>query len=162
VTFEPNGVYGHPDHIAISQFTTAAVVAAADPYYPESTTETPHRVSKLYYRCFTQGSRQLFEAAFGDVLMNVEGTTRRFVGWPEWAVTTKIDAYSYWPQVWQAVLCHQSQLLCYKKLKDLPTENHRDLWGNQTYYRAFSLVNGGRNLERDFFVGLRPKSDREH
>ena len=30
VTFGPDGAYGHPDHIAISQFTTAAIVAAAD------------------------------------------------------------------------------------------------------------------------------------
>lgn len=29
VTFGPDGAYGHPDHIAISQFTTAAIVAAA-------------------------------------------------------------------------------------------------------------------------------------
>ncbi len=31
VTFGPDGGYGHPDHIAISQFATAAIVAAADP-----------------------------------------------------------------------------------------------------------------------------------
>ena len=30
ITFDPNGAYGHPDHIAICQFTTAAVLAAAD------------------------------------------------------------------------------------------------------------------------------------
>ena len=31
VTFGPDGAYGHPDHIAISQLTTAAIVAAANP-----------------------------------------------------------------------------------------------------------------------------------
>src|SRR5690242_17932013 len=30
VTFGPDGAYGHPDHIAISQFTTAATLCAAD------------------------------------------------------------------------------------------------------------------------------------
>jgi len=34
VTFGPDGAYGHPDHIAISQFTSAAIVAAADPAFP--------------------------------------------------------------------------------------------------------------------------------
>ena len=29
LTFGADGAYGHPDHIAISQFTTAAIVAAA-------------------------------------------------------------------------------------------------------------------------------------
>src|SRR4051812_48711123 len=33
VTFGPEGAYGHPDHIAISQFTTAAVVCASDAGY---------------------------------------------------------------------------------------------------------------------------------
>jgi LmbE family N-acetylglucosaminyl deacetylase len=40
ITFDPNGAYGHPDHIAICQFTTAAVLAAADLGY--SNTYTPH------------------------------------------------------------------------------------------------------------------------
>src|SRR5215207_2179899 len=30
VTFSPDGAYGHPDHIALSQFTNAALVCAAD------------------------------------------------------------------------------------------------------------------------------------
>ena len=33
VTFGPDGAYGHPDHVAISQSTTAAIVAAADPAF---------------------------------------------------------------------------------------------------------------------------------
>ena len=33
VTFGPDGAYGHPDHIAISQFTTAAIVCASDAAY---------------------------------------------------------------------------------------------------------------------------------
>ncbi|MCZ2150174.1 MAG: PIG-L family deacetylase [Bryobacterales bacterium] len=33
VTFGPEGAYGHPDHIAISQFTTAAALCAADASY---------------------------------------------------------------------------------------------------------------------------------
>ena len=36
VTFEPNGGYGHPDHIAIHRHTVAAFHAAADPSrYPD-------------------------------------------------------------------------------------------------------------------------------
>src|SRR5437870_3645116 len=39
LTFDSFGAYGHPDHIAISQLSAAAIVQAAD----------THRVSKLYY-----------------------------------------------------------------------------------------------------------------
>ena len=51
LTFGPDGGYGHPDHIAISQFTTAAMIAAADPAFTTGGVEgeRPHAVSKLYY-----------------------------------------------------------------------------------------------------------------
>src|SRR5687767_1003331 len=57
VTFDPNGMYGHPDHVAISQLTTTAVMAAADPSYPGLTPGVPHRVAKLYYRAFVQAEQ---------------------------------------------------------------------------------------------------------
>ena len=43
----------------------------------------------------------------------------------------------------------------YKNLAALPAEHHRALWGVQEFYRAFSLVNGGRAHESDLFEGLR-------
>jgi LmbE family N-acetylglucosaminyl deacetylase len=49
VTFGPDGAYGHPDHIAISQTTTSVIVCAADPAYATSNGFRPHRVSRLYY-----------------------------------------------------------------------------------------------------------------
>ena len=51
--------------------------------------------------------------------------------------------------------CHVSQMSVYDKLRDLTPDLHEKLWGRQHYYRAFSLVNGGRALEHDLFEGLR-------
>ena len=51
VTFGPDGAYGHPDHIAICQFTTAA--PSWRPIRRSSARRRglpPHAVSKLYYR----------------------------------------------------------------------------------------------------------------
>jgi len=46
VSFDPNGGNLHPDHIAISRFTSDALGAAADPrWYPE--TGPPHEVARL-------------------------------------------------------------------------------------------------------------------
>jgi LmbE family N-acetylglucosaminyl deacetylase len=37
ITFDPNGYNAHPDHVAISRFTSDALAAAADPrWYPEA------------------------------------------------------------------------------------------------------------------------------
>jgi LmbE family N-acetylglucosaminyl deacetylase len=160
VTFDPWGFYGHPDHIAISQLASAAVVAAANPLYLEAP-GMAHQVSKLYYRAFTQAEQEAYEAAFGDLVMNVDGVERRSTTWPEWSLTTRIDTLAYWSQVWEAVTCHRTQLPGYQALRELPDEYHQQLWGTQTYYRAFSLVNGGRTFEDDLFAGVR-ESIRDH
>lgn len=153
VTFDPHGSYGHPDHIAISQFATAAIVAAADAgYLPQA--GHPHRVSKFYYMASTRAGMLAYQAAFGDLVMKIDGVERRDVSWEDWAITTKIDTRAYWRQVWQAVSCHHSQLPAYAALGQLPDESQAKLWGTQYFYRAFSLVNGGRQLETDLFAGL--------
>lgn len=155
VTFDPNGMYGHPDHIAISQLTTTAVMAAADPSYPDLILASPHRVAKLYYRAFGQAEQAAYEATFGRLVMPVDRVERRFTAWPEWAITTWIDISGYGEQVWQAIACHRSQVPNYQQLKARQAVDQARLWGRQSYYRAMSLVNGGREVEDDLFAGLR-------
>ena len=155
LTFGHDGLYGHPDHVAICQFATAAVVAAADESQPELLDRPAHRVAKLYYKAARQETIAAYEAAFGELVMEVDGQQRRSPGWASWLVTTSLDTSEYWEQVWEAVSCHRTQLPCYQALLELPAEHHRFVWGLQEYYRVFSLVNGGRRLEQDLFEGLR-------
>ncbi len=154
LTFDPAGAYGHPDHIAISQFATAAAVTAADPaYLPES--GPPHRASKFYYQVGSRTFLETYQAALGDLVMQIDGVERRAYGWEPWAVTTQIDTSAHWRTAWQAVACHRSQLPGYSNLAALPEAQHEALWGCQNFYRVFSTVNGGRAPERDLFAGLR-------
>lgn len=162
LTFDPSGVYGHPDHIAICQFTTAAISAAANPRYVDRAGQAPHQVRKLYYRAFSAAELAIYQQVFGDLVMTIDGVERRATGWPEWGITTRIDAVAHWQQVWQAVACHRSQLSAYQKFAALPPEQHRILWGNQTFYRALSLVNGGREIEVDLFAGIPDEADAKY
>jgi LmbE family N-acetylglucosaminyl deacetylase len=155
VTFDPHGSYGHPDHIAICQYTTAAVVAAADSSYTGGQAWPPHRVSKLYYMIETEENLAAYQAAFGQLVMQVDGQERRATGWPPWAVTTRIDTTLYQAQIWQAIICHRSQLPGYQALEALADKFRQTLWASQDFYRVFSLVNGGREVEKDLFEGLR-------
>jgi LmbE family N-acetylglucosaminyl deacetylase len=152
LTFGPEGAYGHPDHIAISQFTTAAVVEAAT---PGAQGEPGHAVAKLYYIAWPPGTWAAYQAAFKRLVARVDGVERQAAPWPEWAITTRLDTAEHWPAVWRAVQCHASQIAAYERLAELPDELHRELWGAQSYYRVSSLVNGGRELETDLFAGLR-------
>jgi LmbE family N-acetylglucosaminyl deacetylase len=161
VTFDPYGIYGHPDHIAICQFTTAAINAAANPNYLDRDEQAPHQVSKLYYRAWGASEAALYQRVFGDLVMTIDGEDRRATPWAEWAITTRIDATAHWQRVQAAVDCHRSQLAAYERFATLATEQQRTLWSTQTFYRALSLVNGGREAEHDLFAGISDKTDNE-
>lgn len=153
VTFAPDGAYGHPDHIAICQFTQAGIVRAADPEFPGD--HPPHAVAKLYYMAWTEPKWAAYQAAFKQLKTTIDGVDRYATPWADWAVTTVVDTTAYWSVAWEAISCHETQLAIYTKLADLPPEYHQSLWGSQEFYRAFSLVNGGRTRETDLFEGLR-------
>jgi LmbE family N-acetylglucosaminyl deacetylase len=156
LTFGPEGAYGHPDHIAISQLTTAAIVCAADPSFgAKSAIGEAHRVSKLYFIAWSQKKWTAYQTAMRKLVSKVDGEERQAVPWPDWAITTVIDTSLVWPAVWRAVSCHKSQMMMYRKLEELSEEHQRSLWGTQEFYRAFSDVNGGRAQESDLFEGLR-------
>jgi LmbE family N-acetylglucosaminyl deacetylase len=156
ITFAPDGAYGHPDHVAISQLTTASIVAAADPRYGGGRDLGPaHAVSKLYYLAWTATAWGAYQAAFKKLVSVVDGVERQATAWPEWAITTVIDTRAWWPTVWRSVSCHASQVGAYAPLKALEPAQHEALWGSQSFYRAFSLVNGGRRRESDLFEGIR-------
>jgi len=156
VTFAQDGAYGHPDHIAVCQFTGAACVLAADASYAAPGPPLPpHAVSKLYWRVNIASEWAVYQSAVKKLVSVVDGIERPAVPWPEWQVTTAIDTRAQCETVWRAVSCHQSQVGSYEKLHALPPDQQEALWGTQRYYRAFSTVNGGRALETDLFAGLR-------
>ncbi|MTE20844.1 N-acetyl-1-D-myo-inositol-2-amino-2-deoxy-alpha-D-glucopyranoside deacetylase [Streptomyces sp. TRM43335] len=60
VTYDPNGGYGHPDHIQAHRVAMRAVELAADPDHPSDRGE-PHRVDRVYWNC---AARSEVEAGF--------------------------------------------------------------------------------------------------
>jgi len=158
LTFGQDGAYGHPDHIAISQFTGAAIVMAADPHVGvsgEHAGAEPHAVSKLYYIAWAAPAWDAYQSAFKKLVSVVDGVERQAQPWPEWAITTWIDTRAHWETAWKAVSCHESQIASYQRLRELSPEQHEKLWGHQSFYRVLSTVNGGRARETDLFEGLR-------
>jgi LmbE family N-acetylglucosaminyl deacetylase len=170
VTFGADGGYGHPDHIAVAQFAAAAIVCAADAgYAPDSGpphsdaphsgaphSDAPHRVSKLYWRVWSQAEQDAYQSVFGDLIMHIDGRPRVAFGWDEWIITTRLDTAAYASRAWQAIQCHQSQLPEGSALERLSEERRNSLWASEGYYRVFSTANGGRRPESDLFEGLRP------
>ena len=143
VTFGPDGAYGHPDHIAISQFATAAVVAAGP------------AVAKLYYIAWPAATWTAYQHVLKKLTSLVDGVERQVVPWPDWAITTAIDTRRYCDVVCRAIACHESQIGIFEKFQRLTRDEYEALWGEQCFYRVFSRVNGGRTRETDLFEGIR-------
>ncbi len=110
-------------------------------------------MSKFYY--FVTGERKwaAYQAAFKTLTSNVDGHVRAATAWPDWSITTKVDARDVWQHVWRAVQCHKTQMSIYKNVSSLTEDDQKVIWGTGEFYRVFSLVNGGRASEHDLFEG---------
>jgi LmbE family N-acetylglucosaminyl deacetylase len=156
VTFPPDGSYGHPDHIAIGQFASAAIVCAADASYKDADALPTHRVSKLYYMVDGESFINLVTPFMDDMTFQVDDQTRGEVPWRDWMITTRFDMAEHCHTAWRAIQCHQSQLPSLGALAEMHEDAATAVLAMQgTFYRAFSLVNGGRKVETDLFEGLR-------
>jgi LmbE family N-acetylglucosaminyl deacetylase len=157
VTFPPDGNYGHPDHIAVGQFTSAAIICAADAGYRDSEDFAPHRVPKLYYMVDSESFICLIAPFVGDITFPVDDQLRGEVAWKDWMITTRIDlADAACRAAWRAIQSHQSQLPTLGSLAQMHEDAGVAVLAMQgTFYRAFSSVNGGREIEKDLFEGIR-------
>jgi hypothetical protein len=90
---------------------------------------------------------------------HLDDQLRGEVRWKEWMITTRIDMADYCPAVWRAIQCYQSQSLSLGMLAEMREDAGVAVLAMQgTFYRAFSLVNGGREIEKDLFEGVRQKA----
>ena len=76
VTFDPSGAYGHPDHVAICQLTTAAVARAGEASASPGS-DPPHQVSKLYYMAWPPSKWAAYQAALKRLVSTVDGVERQ-------------------------------------------------------------------------------------
>ena len=100
LTWPPDGVSGHPDHVAVSRWTGEALQRAADPTaYPEHQAKglLPHSVSALYHIVLP---RSLAEALKMTRLHTI----------PDELVTLTVDVSAVWEAKMAAIFCHHSQL----------------------------------------------------
>ena len=88
--------------------------------------------------------------------MDIDGVTRRHVGWEDWQITTKLDNHQHMDRMRQAMLCHKSQLPGFGPLAQWSSQELGTMFATGFFYRVYSLVNGGRTVETDLFEGLRP------
>jgi LmbE family N-acetylglucosaminyl deacetylase len=115
ITFGPDGLYGHPDHIAIGQLTTLACRLAGDAAaFPEQLNAgvMPHPVPELFYATASQDyySNLLAELSARGLPANLWGLSAEQFGIAANAIDVTFDITPFLVQKLAALRCHRTQL----------------------------------------------------
>jgi LmbE family N-acetylglucosaminyl deacetylase len=109
LTFGPEGVYGHFDHLVVHRWATAAVeLAAQADRWPE--TGPAHQTLKLYHRATPQIQVEQMQERFGRTSVPMDGIPFPFAGYPPEAITTTLDVHDYAQLKLEAIRCYASQV----------------------------------------------------
>ena len=159
LTFEPGGLYGHPDHIAISQHTTQAFHSAADPKaFPDQLADgvVPHQAGRLFYSARPKGFRQewalqLRQAGIDTPLPSPE---RAEEGTPLKDIHLDLDVSDQLENKMACILCHRTQVAADWPYHRVPRRVTAAILGKEQYIRAFPPVADGEKVPGDFCQGL--------
>jgi LmbE family N-acetylglucosaminyl deacetylase len=167
VTFDPGGVYGHPDHIAVHHLTTSAFFKAGDPTcYPEQLAGglplfTPQ---KLYYAApMASAFRRMREIAASLGLPftpggNAATLTVDQMGFPDEAITTVVEFDDQDFELKMAAMrAHRTQTRPDSYLNRLPLEAVREWRRTERFVLAYPPRDDtvSDTMETDLFSGVR-------
>lgn len=157
ITFGPDGIYGHYDHIAVHRWATIAAQLAADPdCFPDLDLCEPHQVNKVYHRALPDEQ----VAAMGDekkpAAVMMDGVPFYFVGYRRDQITTIIDVSEHVQAKLDGIRCHATQIGRNNRFADRPDEVMEEMWFRQeSFILARSDAGWPREVESDLLAGLR-------
>ena len=161
LSFGPDGLYGHPDHIAISNHATTAFHLAGDPdAFPEHLSGglEPHQSERLFYSVRPQGfRRQWAEALRGEGIdWPWPSPEQELQGVPEDEVHLELDVSGAGDMEAKiaCILCHRTQVAPDWPYHRVPRQVTARILGREFYVRAHPAVADGEPVTGDFFAGL--------
>jgi len=116
ITFGPEGIYGHYDHIAVHRWVTIAVELASDPEcFPDYSGRAgspcePFGVRKLYHVVLPEETVDSMRDADGRAAVLMDGVPFPFVGYPQSEIHARIDVSPYLDRKLGGIRCHASQI----------------------------------------------------
>jgi LmbE family N-acetylglucosaminyl deacetylase len=156
ITFGPDGIYGHYDHLAVHRWATAAFDLAADAdCFPDRDSCETHQVSKLYYRVTPQEALDARMAAGQRPAVPMDGVPFPFVGYPMQQIDAILDVGAFVEAKRQGILCHATQVGLDNRYVQAPEAVLGDPWFRQeTYILARSTVGRSGAKETDLLAGI--------
>lgn len=159
LTFGMDGLYGHPDHIAICKHATTALRLAADPTaFPHHMAIgiQPHQTDRLFYSVRPRGFRvhmaESLQAAGVDFPM--PSPDRVNDGADPATINLTVDASDGLEAKMACIKRHFTQLQPDWPYERIPREVTASVIGVEHFIRAVPPVAEGEVVPADFFAGL--------
>ena len=162
LTFEPGGLYGHPDHIAVSQHATQAFHLAGDPAaFPQKLADgtNPHSPQRLFYSARPKGFRTTWATKLRSAGIDfpLPSSEQAEQGSPEEEIHLRLDVDHHLEAKMACILCHRTQVAPDWPYHRVPREVTASILGQEYYIRAFPQVQPGEGVSEDFFARLSPE-----
>ena len=162
LTFEPGGLYGHPDHIAICRHATKAFHGAGDPsVFPEQLTGglTPHEPHRLFYSARPRGFRtdMALKLRAAGVDFPLPDPDRVNDGVPPEEIHLELDVSEHLDAKLACIVCHRTQTATDWPYYTVPREVTAHNLGREWYMRGWPPVPPGESIPANFFDSLAPE-----
>jgi LmbE family N-acetylglucosaminyl deacetylase len=159
LTHPENGLYPHPDHLAVWEFTRAAFEIAADPdAHPEA--GAPWAAARLFTRAIPQS---FFEAApeFARYRVELRGQRLPFIGTPDNRIDVVMQVAPWVERRMAAWDCHRSQHNPEGAFSQMPEAVRRAMAENEHFVLASARVPLPKGAHDDLLAGLWPTATQD-
>jgi len=159
LTFEPTGLYGHPDHIAICKQATDAFYYSSDRSYCPSTAELdlpPWEVSKMIYCARPLGYRKIWydQLTASGIDMPEPSEEQLCHGTPLDEIDFVEDVRGLLDQKIKSILCHQTQTGPHWPYRNAPKNIIESILGYEHYIQIHPLVEESNQNNKGVFTGI--------
>jgi N-acetyl-1-D-myo-inositol-2-amino-2-deoxy-alpha-D-glucopyranoside deacetylase len=154
ITHPENGLYPHPDHLAIWEIARDAFLAAADPaYYPEA--GPAWAAERLFTRAMPQS---FFDAApaFAAYRVELNGQQLPFIGTPDDQIDVVMHVAPWADRRMAAWDCHRSQHNPNGAFAQMPDALRRTMAENEHFVLAAERTPLPDGASGDLLAGLPP------
>ena len=163
LTFGPDGLYGHPDHIAVCRHATDAFHLASQPEaFPHQLDQglAPHRPDRLFYGVRPKGFRTMWAIKLRGAGVDFPLPTphQEAQGVPPEDIHLELDVGDDLEAKMACILCHRTQVAPDWPYHRVPREVTASILGREFYIRAFPPLQPGETVPADFCSGICPES----
>ncbi len=153
ITHDPTGGYGHPDHIAVYKYVTAAFDLVGDAaHFPEA--GAPWQPARLYYQVIPKSFFQTMQAQMKAASVDTTEWERlgfEKLGAEDHEITHVVDVTAQYAQKIAAFDAHKTQFGPENPIRQMPEALQRQTFARETFIQARPPLVAGWAQSDDLF-----------